>query len=63
MKTFSILVMLMPQEKLEAHLSKIIDEIVKSAPEGNNDLFTHSLAILKRSFRNSDAGKTSGTAQ
>ena len=63
MKTFSILVMLMPQEKLEEHLSKIIDEIVKSTSEGNNDLFTHSLSILKTSFRNTDPGKTSQTAQ
>jgi len=59
MKTFSILVMLMPQDKLEQHLSKIIDEIVKSTSEGNNDLFTHSLSILKTSFRNSDPGHTS----
>jgi hypothetical protein len=63
MKTFSILVMLMPQEKLEQHLSKIIDEIVKSTSEGNNDLFTHSLSILKTSFRNNDPGHTSQTAQ
>jgi len=59
MKTFSILVMLMPQDKLENHLSKIIDLIVKSASEGSNDLFTHSLSILKTSFRNNDPGKTS----
>ena len=63
MKTFSILVMLMPQDKLEDHLSKIIDEIVKSTSEGNNDLFTHSLSILKTSFRNNEPGKTSHTAQ
>ena len=62
MKTFSILVMLMPQDKLEEHLSKIIDEIVKSTSEGNNDLFTHSLSILKTSFRNNDPNKVSQTA-
>lgn len=36
---------------------------MKSTSEGNNDLFTHSLSILKTSFRNTDPGKTSQTAQ
>lgn len=62
MKTFSILVMLMPQDKLEEHLGKIMDEIVKSVSESNNDLFTHSLSILKTSFKNTSPSKISITA-
>lgn len=63
MKTFSVLAMLMPQDKLEQHLSSIIDQIVRSASEKNNDLLQNSLAIMKTAFRNTDPQKTSFTAQ
>ena len=62
MKTFSILVMLMPQNKLEEHLGSIMNEIVKSVSESNNDLITHSLSILKTAFKNSSPQNISVTA-
>jgi len=61
MKTFSVLASM--QTTLEQFLSQIIPHIRSSIQEANNDLVTHSLAILKQAFRNSDPQALSDTAQ
>jgi len=62
MKTFSVLAMVL-QDKLEKYLPQIIPNIEQSIHENNNDLLTFSLSILQYTFRISESGGYSKTAQ
>jgi hypothetical protein len=61
MKTFAELSTM--ADLLEQYLGQITSFIQNSINEGNNDLLTYSLAILKQAFRNSDPQMVSITAQ
>ena len=61
MKTFAELATM--QESLEKFLGQVIPHIEATIAENNNDLITHSLAILKQAFRNTEPQEVSLTAQ
>ena len=62
MKTLSVLAMIM-MDQLENHIEKFIPHIQNSATEGNNDMMTYSLQILKKVFKSTeDPTNVSGTA-
>ena len=52
MKTFAELATM--QTDLEKYLPQLICHIQQSLTDGNNDLITYSLSILKQFFRNVD---------
>lgn len=64
MKTLSVLSQIMLSE-LEKYYGKTIPYIQESAGEGNNDLISHSLQILKQAFSRTsyDPTQVSMTAQ
>jgi hypothetical protein len=61
MKTFGELVMM--EESHERCLVSLAPFIQNTINEGNNDMITYSLAILKQAFRYSEPERISVTAQ
>lgn len=61
MKTFVELAQM--EESHEKYLSSLAPHIQGSINEGNNDMISYSLAILKQAFRYTEAEKISVTAQ